>query len=188
MTKISELGLLHLRNVFTADQALRIAKASIKAQAKDWAAEKLRGYQAAVDHEVRMADNQGVPRQQILHAGLSTTAWETLYKSLERTEASAAALAGVLEAEPVSGPQFERNSNGTITLTLLGDVFEKSAAEHQWRSDDSALDGLHVWELDSEGLSLSKESDFMPEFAKRHPVGAWHTRNMRIARDWAAAN
>lgn len=187
MTKLTELGGIHLRSVYTADQAMKAARASIRAWAREQCAERVRSYQAAVDHEIRLAIDAGVPRSQILEAGLSTKSWSTLYESLARTAAVSSTIDGHKEGPQLSGPQFLRNDDGTIALLLLGEAFDKSEREHGWRAGEATSKGLTTWQLDKEGYSIAA-SDFLPDLGRRHPVGAWAMQNLRITREWAANN
>ena len=86
MVTINATQAMHIANVKTARAALRTAKAYSEARAKEIVATEMRAYQAALDHEVRLAFTAGVPKAQLRRDGLGTTDSKTLEDILKRTE------------------------------------------------------------------------------------------------------
>lgn len=118
MVALNPTQKMHVDRVRTVRASLRDAKAYSEARAKTLVSEELAGHQAALDHEVRLAFDAGVPKLQIRRDGLGTTDSKTLEDILKRTEGAAAALAGKLEADPL----HERYTldGDVLTITLAG--------------------------------------------------------------------
>jgi hypothetical protein len=177
-----------LARVERADIAWREAKRTAVARAMVAAEADIALAALVRVQEAGKARDLGIPQRTIGVLGLSTKDPKTVRAVL------ALSLPGeILEAEPVeftvrtSGPVFARNEDGTITLRLVGETYSAAAREHGWGANDLGFEGANSWLLDAEGYSI-EETDFIPALGKRHPVGAWHAANLRIARDWAANN
>lgn len=182
--KLTATHEMHLRNIHTADQAWRKAKVSADERAKAIAAEEIRSYLSAVDHEVRLAKEAGVPAVRIRVDGLGSQSPLKLRESLARTEKSSVGLAEKLSADPLAERYSREGSD--LVITLDGEALKDAAYEEDWSfaaakeaGVDTARfkietrgDGSHYLAVRFHDV-LPKNVPFLQEFGKVHPVIAW---------------
>lgn len=136
-----------LRNVKRANVAWRNAKAGAVVRAKEIVAAELSEYQAAMDHEVRLAFEAGVPVRRLAMEALGTSDTTTLKNSLRRTdEAARGSRNGRLTVEPLAEHVvFDRNSRVVTVTSPLGETVTYN--EHAGQLFDYIqVEGGEPWE------------------------------------------
>jgi hypothetical protein len=174
---------IHLRNVRQANVAWRAAKIDAAARAKILAAQEVDGYLLAMDREVRMALEAGVPLSQIHRVGLGTTNVHTARASLARTAPSSDNPLAERGSDPLAGRYSYDRATGELTVTLAGEPFERAANELDWDITQALAVGLNVavFDVDPNGSqlvpaiapTLLHNTDWLPQYGNRHPVIVW---------------
>lgn len=124
MATLNPTQKLHVDRVRLVRTALRDAKLYAQARAKAIVLDEIAGYQAAVDHEVRLAFDAGVSKLQLRRDGLGTTDSKTLEDILKRSEGAALALAGKLETDPLAHRYSFDIDTEILTVTLDGQTLQ----------------------------------------------------------------
>lgn len=118
--KLSTIQQAHFARVKATNDALRESKLHAKERARAIVEEEVLSHRAAVDHEVRLAFNAGVPKSRIGQA-MGTTDPGTVTASLKRTSA----LASTVEAENIPDRFAWANDEHTeILVTMHGDDWD----------------------------------------------------------------
>lgn len=173
---------LHLRHVKAANTAYREAKRDAMTRARILAAQEVADYQLAMDREVRLAMEAGVPNNQIYRSGLGTSNSNTFHESLARTASAQNGPLARRDADPLTGRYLYDETAGQLTVTLTGEAFDSAARELDWDAAQAIAEGLNSAVFDvsagqlsptATGLLLPNNADWLPEFGNRHPVIVW---------------
>ncbi|MFF2388918.1 hypothetical protein [Agromyces sp. NPDC058104] len=161
---------MHLRNVRTAAEARRNAKAGAAARAREIVAQEMAEYDKRLDIEVRMAFDAGAPKSQIGDA-MGTTNMGTVRDSLNRTDS----IAEALRADRPSDDRFAWNAEtGVLNVTLSGDDLTAACAAEGWPVEEAMKHGLASAEFTVQsGVLVPASGDFLIEHGRRHPVTVW---------------
>ena len=187
MVTINATQAMHIANVKTARAALRNAKAYSEARAKEIVATEMGAYQAALDHEVRLAFSAGVPKAQIRRDGLGTTDSKTLEDILKRTEGAAAALAGKLETDPLAH-RYAVTGPGVLTVTLAGQMLAEAGERVDCvGSEIPSTADFQVLERDDGSPYLKTITPGHDAEFNAHPIVAWGRAHEAEALAWLAA-
>ena len=177
---------MHIANVRTARTALRNAKAYSEARAKEIVATEIGGYQAALDHEVRLAFTAGVPKAQLRRDGLGTTDSKTLEDILKRTEGAAAALAGKLETDPLAH-RYAFTAPDVLTVTLAGQELAEAGERVDCVGEIPTSADFQVLEREDGSLYLKTITSAHDAAFNAHPIVTWGRAHEAEALAWFAA-
>ena len=186
MVTINATQAMHIANVRTARTALRNAKAYSEARAKEIVVEEIGGYQAALDHEVRLAFTAGVPKAQIRRDGLGTTDSKTLEDILKRTEGAAAALAGKLETDPLAH-RYAFTAPDVLTVTLAGQTLGEAGERVDHVGEIPTSAEFQVLERDDGSLYLKTITPAHDADFNKHPIVTWGREHEAEALAWYEA-
>jgi hypothetical protein len=186
---------MHLNNVRKANKAYREAKIGARALVKKRVEEELATYRSAMDMEVRLAVEAGVPKSVIAQEGMLTTNVRDVYTSLERTQHAHDALAEELERDPLAG-RYEIDYDGSLVVTLTGQTFQEAAeayADHEWSQTAAEADGVNsarfaIAERVDGSTYLDAITPISIERGGLHPVVMWmsQAQNEAEALGWLA--
>jgi hypothetical protein len=193
--RLSAQQVIHLKNVKTANEAWRSAKRNAVARARIVADEEIRSYQAAMDHEVRLAFEAEVPKLRIGRDGLGTSDPKTLEDSLSRTVAVAAERAAKIATDPLAERYAFDETTGVLTVTLDGQTLDAAAEAQGWASETAAQAGVTSAEFqmmtrdDGSHYIAPLSPSFIDSHSLAHPVIAWayEAKNEAEALAWLGA-
>jgi len=100
--KLTPTQEMYLRNVKRANDQWRNAKQDAAERARIIAAQEVESFRSAMDNQIRLAFDSGVPKSQLRVLGMGTTSPLPLDESLARTAAAHKALASKLETDPLA--------------------------------------------------------------------------------------
>jgi hypothetical protein len=174
---------MHVRNVRAANVAWRAAKIEAGARARVIAAREVSDYLLAMDREVRLALEAGVPRVQIFRDGLKTSSPNALRESLDRTASSSTGALATRGSDPLAGRYGYIQTTGELTVKLDGEPFERACDELDWDITQALAVGLNVavFHYDQANAQLElavaptlpHNTDWLPQYGNRHPVIVW---------------
>ena len=183
MVTLNPTQTMHIANVRTARAALRDAKAYSEARAKEIVATEIGGYQAALDHEVRLAFTAGVPKAQLRRDGLGTTDSKTLEDILKRTEGAAAALAGKLETDPLAH-RYSFMAPDVLTVTLAGQMLAEAGERVDCVGEIPSSADFQVLTRDDGSLYLKTITPAHDADFDKHPIVQWGRDHEAEALAW----
>jgi hypothetical protein len=172
---------VHMKNVQIANIAWRDVKRDAAARAKLIAAEEVSGYQAAMDHQIRVAYESGISKLRLRTEGLISKDSKGLEASLARTAPAAAALANKLIRDPYAGRYRWDAEAERIVVTLTDQVFADALKLQEFDITPAVAEkaGLNtaLFEVrtraDGSQFIASETAIWMPEYLNSHPVVAW---------------
>lgn len=196
---LSTIQRAHFARVRTTRDALREAKLHAKERARAIVEEEVLVYRAALDHEIRLAFNAGVPKMQIGRA-MGTTDLATVRASLQRTSG----LASTTEAESIPDRFAWANDERTeILVTMYGEdwdawitavasnkSFPRFRPEGSFVTRHEESTAILTWDGENVGLT---PADFFEKSTQNmidHPVIGFLKLNGGVDQvtDWARAN
>ncbi|MET4703066.1 hypothetical protein [Frigoribacterium sp. UYMn621] len=193
--KISPKQELHIRNVRAAAIAWRTAKADALMRARQLAEREVADYLLAMDREVRLANDAGVPSSRIYREGLGTKNPHSFYESMKRTAHTDEGPLARRENDPNAG-RYAWNEQKRLVVTLTGSAWDSATDELDWDAGQALEAGLNMAVFDWDGSTLvpsiapeiPDNLDWLQRFGNRHPVIVWMqlATNAEEALAWAS--
>jgi hypothetical protein len=185
MVKLNPTQTLHVERVRIVRSSLREAKTYSESRARELVTKELAGHQTALDHEVRLAFDAGVPKLQLRRDGLGTMDSKTLEDILKRTEGAAVALAGRLESDPLA---HRYSLDGTVLTVTLADLdLERATKGRTWigKMPDSARFQIVTRADGSQFIGPFEEQAQNDADYNPHPIVSWLNKRENEAEAWA---
>lgn len=188
---------MHLERIRVARKAQLDARRFLEAEIRAALKERLRSYDAAVDHEVRLGFEAGISKLAIRTEGLGTKDAKTLDDMLERTAGMAKELAGKLADDALSG-RYSMNEPEQITVTMTEAelVGQLALLDFPLTPAQTIANGLHratfdvVSRSDKSRYLSAVSPDWLEEYQNAHPVVTWMSAPDREAEalEWWASH
>jgi hypothetical protein len=177
---------MHLRNVKAANLAWRAVKRDALTRARVIVEREVADHQLAMDREVRLAHEAGVPGTQIYRHGMGTTNAQPFYASLGRTAPSETRAS--IATDPLAGRYRWNAASEMLTITLAGRDLSDALDELDWdvseaKAKELGLDGAEFIvreRADGSRYLTTNTVLWMPEYGNSHPVVFWATTHPGI--------
>lgn len=179
MSRHTPIQEMHLRNVRTARNAYLVASKDSLARAREIAAREVLTFQAAMDHEVRLAFEAGVKKTPLREIGMGTKAPKTLEDSLARTAKAAVVVVEKIETDPFAARYAWDEANEQLIVTLAGLDLELAATAQDWTAESATEAEVNFAEFEidhtpaGDPILSPLEDDYLPGYGKRHPIVVW---------------
>lgn len=171
--KLTPTQEMHLRNVKRANDQWRNAKHDAAERARIIAAQEVESFRSAMDHQIRLAFDSGVPKSQLRVLGMGTTSPLPLDDSLARTAASHKALAAELETDALAHRYSFDIDTEILTVTLDGQTLQDARTNARNETGEPSAE-FNVSERPDGSRYLNNITQFAaaPTW-DQHPVVSW---------------